>query len=302
MTCYIRTYMNGFEPCHDVWKVEDNTIFRLGITNPISFAAEPGEEIIAAVRRQCASWFESGNSFEKTILEPGEYYPRMARPSNHHPSESPGRNPGHEAEAKRIAIARGQLLALTRQLKRICETVHPEGGMLDAYGHDIRNVLILACTEVESQWKGVLSANGVRGRNLTRRHYKALGEAMRLHEYAASFHVYPWLAALRPFSGWGYADRGLSWYDAYNAVKHNREGAFSKGTLHDAFEAVSACFVMLVAQFGTHEGLGHDPELTSTFRLAEVPRWPLSEIYIFPYGAETTAAGLRAVDYPFNLG
>jgi hypothetical protein len=49
----------------------------------------------------------------------------MARPNDQHPDESPGANPGIQANRDFIAVARGQLTVLTRQLDRICQTVPP---------------------------------------------------------------------------------------------------------------------------------------------------------------------------------
>jgi hypothetical protein len=61
-----------------------------------------------------------------------------------------------------IASARGQLVSLKRKLETICQTVQPSEKTLDlVYGHEIRNLLILAATEVETHWRGILIANGV---------------------------------------------------------------------------------------------------------------------------------------------
>ena len=95
-----------------------------------------------------------------------------------------------------------QLTVLTRQLDRICQTVQPTEETFGALGHDIRNLLILACTEVESHWRGVLVANGVSKDRFTTQDYVAQREAMRLDEYAIDFPNYPWLAPLEPFEGW----------------------------------------------------------------------------------------------------
>lgn len=307
MSYYIRVYEHMGQIYHQLWKAEESTIFRIDITNARGsgafFDSTLGEEIIAAVERQCPSWFADGNPFHETVLGPGEYYPRIARPSDSHPNESPGRCPGLMEEANNIAVARGQLIALARTLNRICETVHPEGDMLGAYGHEIRNLLILACTEVESQWRGVLTANSCRG-DFKRQHYVRLRDPMKLDEYAVSFPNFPWLSPFKPFLGWGKSEvkntDGLTWYDAYNQVKHKREDAFRLATLNNAFNAISACFVMLVAQYGVHDGLRHNPELTSSFQLLAVPSWPLSEVYLFPYG-EGPRKGYIPKPFPFQI-
>jgi hypothetical protein len=132
-------------------------------------------------------------------------------------------------------------------LGRICQTVQPEGKNLDAFGHDIRNLLILACTEAETHWRGVLVANGVTQDRYTTNDYVKLRDPMKLDEYAVTFPNYPWLAAFKPYEGWNTAKPtcSLGWYDAYNAVKHNRETEFERATLRRVFEAISACVVMM---------------------------------------------------------
>src|SRR3984957_18024538 len=101
--------------------------------------------------------------------------------------------------------------------------------------------------EVESHWRGVLVANGVKGHGVnedrfTTNQYVNLNAAMRLDEYAVEFPSYPWLPSVRPFAGWGSSGKptqDLAWYDAYNAVKHNRESEFARATLGHAFVGLS---------------------------------------------------------------
>lgn len=309
MGYYIRCLDTPSGSSAQIWKIDDDIAIRVGISNAEQspggfFKVEPGETIWAALKRQTPWFGPNGESpFHELVLQPGEYYPRMARPIDQHPSEAPGWSPGARDEVNVIAIARGQLTALTRQLDRICQTVQPTEQTFSAFGHDIRNLLILACTEVESHWRGVLVANGITKDRFTTFDYVALRQAMRLDEYAVSFPYYPWLAAMTPYEGWGSTGRptqDLGWYDAYNAVKHDRENAFDQATLRHAFEAVTACAIMMVAQFGTREGLGQRSELQSSFHLSTVPAWPLSEVYIYPYGEQKE--DWRPVSFRFNAG
>jgi hypothetical protein len=179
------------------------------------------------------------------------------------------------------------LTTLLRQLDRICQTVQPTEKTFDTFGHEIRNLLILACTEVESHWRGVLVANGVKGDRFNTKQYVKLMAAMRLDEYAVEFPSFPWLPSISPFAVWGSSGKptqDLAWYDAYNAVKHNCEAKFERATLGHAFQAVTACAIMMAAQFGLPHGLGQRSELQSFFHFSAVPRWPLSDVYIYPYG------------------
>ena len=299
MPYLIQTGYNG--AVLGVWKSSDAMVVRLGISNAENgpntcFRATDGASALEVIRKTNPQWFEGAGAFDELRLAPGKYYRRMARPNNSYPHEAPGSNPGASGEANFIAIARAQLAALSAQLGRICQTVHPTQETFFAYGHDIRNLLILACTEVETHWRGTLAANGVRKRELTTGSYFALNEAMRLGEYAISFPDYPWLAPLRPFEAWT-ADEGPRWYRAYNAVKHDRETKFDQATLQSAFEAVSACAIMLCAQFGSIGTLRPHSELQAFFHFEHVPQWPFAEVYTPPY----EGGGWTPTDYPFEL-
>ena len=64
--------------------------------------------------------------------------------------------------------------------------VNPADDNLETFGGAIRDIIILACTEVEAQWKGVLEAhnvNPINGRQYNTRDYVKLLPAMRLDAY-----------------------------------------------------------------------------------------------------------------------
>jgi hypothetical protein len=304
MSYYLRLGSNGgyFEP----WKIGPDIAVRLAISNPergagTYFEAAPGETIWNTIRR-LTPWFEPDgqNPFHEAGLRPGEYYPRMARPINFRPSSVPGVSPGAQQEVDVIATARSQLTVLTRQLDRICQTVHPAVQTFETFGHDIRNLLILASTEVEAHWCGVLSANGVKKDRYSTNDYVHLLRAMKLDEYAVTFPSYPWLDAIEPYKGWGSTGKptqDLRWYDSYNAVKHNREANFARATLRHVFEAISASVIMMAAQFG-EDGIGVRSEVQSFFKFSAFPYWSPSDLYI--ESCEETGVDWSPV--AFNLG
>jgi hypothetical protein len=281
---------------------------RVGVTNPEGgpgsyFKAEPGESVWDTMKRQASAWFEPAGSepFQKTVLAPGQFYPRIARPWFDRPSDFPCIPLMRRSDSNFIAMARSQLTALMRQLDLICQTVHPSEDTFNAFGHSIRNLLILACTEVETHWRGVLVANNFKQEKYTTNHYVLLQRAMKLGDYAIAFPSFPWLAPVRPFEVWGTSgqpSQELGWYAAYNAVKHNREHEFCRAALRNLFEAISACVIMMVAQFGSIVGLGRNTELASFFHLSSSPVWLLSHASMPPFG-ETTGEPLE-VNYPFD--
>jgi hypothetical protein len=132
--------------------------------------------------------------------------------------------------------------------------------------------------EAETQWRGIISANKSTQTKFNSNEFVKLCEPMRLQEYAISFLDYPDLEPIKPFAAWRKSDptESLAWYTAYHGVKHNRESEFEKGTLQRAFEAVSACICLLVAQFGQ---VALSFEISSFVQL-ETPNWAITEMYL----------------------
>jgi len=257
-----------------LWRVSQNTADRLDIfdaSGMYHYEGTSAEALINILKENYPL-----TTFYKLILEPGEYFPRMARPSSI--SDSPGQNPDKSPSFRDArAVSAGQLHALIEQLQSVFRVVHPIEDNFQTFGHEIRNILILACTEVEAHWKNILLANGKRaGTKLST--YGYLNAAMRLEEYRVAFPWYPWIRKSYPFSGWE-ANKTLAWYIAYNKVKHDRESQFKEATLKHALTAVAACFVMLCAQYGWDFARSGELGSREFFQLKEAPKWGPHEIY-----------------------
>jgi hypothetical protein len=277
---------------HHLWAVRDRTAERIDVYPSYNTRHVAGdhENILDVLRQR-----HPGTAFHKLVLNPGQYFPYMARPT-----ASDGKGPGYNPDKGDLsrdarAATTGQLHALNQQLEQICRVVHPKDSNLQAYGHEIRNVLILASTEVEVLWKRTLEANGQSG--MRTKDYIKLLPAMKLDQYRLDFPYYPWLKPMSPFGGWdtSHPSRSLGWYAAYNAVKHDRESQFAQATLMHAFEALGACFVMLCAQYGWDFALRDDAALRAFLRLLDGPQWTPEDCYIID-GNPTPA------HYPFPRG
>jgi hypothetical protein len=136
------------------------------------------------------------------------------------------------------------------ELKRIFDYVEPADANLSCYSHQLYALLLRACTEFESNAKAVLVANGYSvGRNLNIVDYHKLNAAMRLSDYAVRIPIWNGQARrVEPFRTWR-AGPTLSWYQSYNASKHDRALNFSHASLENAVMAVSAVFCISFAQF-----------------------------------------------------
>jgi hypothetical protein len=273
------------------WEFHERECFRVD-TVPTRdgiyhFTVPDDQELWAFLAEKCA-WFRDGDqaTFFQLDLPPGRFHPRMARPFHIEPGDETLSYPGEVADRSAIAKSRGQVAVLSRALDELCQTVHPEGQNLEVYGHDIRNLLILACTEVEAQWRGVLQANGVVLERPNTADYVRLCKPMRLTEYAVSLAAFPWLEPLAPFRVWdarGNPTKDLAWYQAYNDTKHDRDGRFDQATLRHALDAVCALVIMTVAQYGRERALGDGALLIAQYVMVEGPAWTTAECYTPPY-------------------
>jgi hypothetical protein len=92
----------------------------------------------------------------------------------------------------------------------------------------------------------------------------------------------------------------MPWYDAYNAAKHDRESELKTATLKFAFDAVAACIIMIVAQFG--EVFGFDLNTSrhprTFFWLRGGPIWDLTDCYV--EASEAGNGDWIPVNYPFS--
>lgn len=281
---YLQRAMSGLELVERFWAVDEGIAHQDVLPSAIgTHLAAHGEDILTTLQSRFP-----GAEFHRLCLGPGEYFPRMARPQSTAPECSPGKNRDESPAALNArTISTGQLHALIQQLQEICRVVHPTDQNLNAYGHEIRNLLIIACTEVEAQWKSILLANGAQANN--RRDYVKLSSAMKLKEYRVSLPWFPWLDPIAPFERWvptpNRVKQHLPWYDAYNAVKHDREQNFAEAKLRYAIEALTACFVMLCAQYGLDFVRTGEEARDVFFRLVNRPFWEPAELYVPEYGA-----------------
>jgi hypothetical protein len=277
-----------------VWHFDGSKAIRVGIANPderCMTILQDGEGLRQALQR-VPMFAQSAFVLHRMELPPGAYYPRMARPNDQHPAESPGMLPEFWKLPDLMAVTLNQMRSLVGMLDAIFQAVHPVQANMLCFGSSIRNLLILACTECEAQWRGVLAANGIGRARPSTADYVKLTPALRLSEYAVKLQHYPWLDPVAPFATWEAAapTRSIGWYDDYNAAKHDREAAFARATVGSAIQAVAAVWIMVAAQFGIH-GVREFDDLRRYFHLERVPHWRYSEVYTHGYDGFAAAAG-----------
>ncbi|EIG9086410.1 hypothetical protein LGC28_000633 [Serratia marcescens] len=207
--------------------------------------------------------------------ETGLYYPRM--------------NKG-EPKLYHQQIKESQVLDEVRSFTNICTSltelfnyIDPDERNLNCFGSKAREILIIACTEVEYLLQSFLVENNYcakNGRFTTKDYVKCL-DFLKLNEYSVELVFYPSLKDWSPFRDWSEskATTSLAWYDAYNSVKHNRGANKQKATLKFVVNSVAAIHIILVAQYG-YEIFGSplQSNFSSIFKTIKYPNFSTTEL------------------------
>ncbi|MGE7776583.1 hypothetical protein ACQKLP_17785 [Chitinophaga sp. NPDC101104] len=153
-----------------------------------------------------------------------------------------------------IRFAQQALRLLISKLDDLFLYIEPNGSGLSAYSHKTRELLLLACTELESYWRTYMDK--VYGVFATSRYttndYIKLLPKLHLKDFEFGLTAFPSFPAEVPFGLWTSSSPtgSLPWYDSYNKIKHDKIGNFHLATLHYCISAVLANLAMFCARFG----------------------------------------------------
>jgi hypothetical protein len=107
----------------------------------------------------CKDWileYFSDNEPDTVSCDPGTFYKRIYRPGSSPLAGCPSPSVLYDEAMNSAYIA---LKLLLQKLEELFETIEPTEQNKKCYGHKVREVLLLACMEVESGWKAVLDEN-----------------------------------------------------------------------------------------------------------------------------------------------
>lgn len=164
--------------------------------------------------------------------------------------------------SKALKIDEGEKLRAKRELKILIEKLHeilmyiePDNVCLNTYGHKIRELLILACTECENTWTYYMRLSANNNSRLTTNDYVKLKDKLFLDEYQVTFSNHPIIKYFKPFDSWNVNQptSSLPWYDDYNKTKHNKDRYFNKATLENCLNAISANIIMFCIKYSPYE-------------------------------------------------
>ncbi|ROT46081.1 hypothetical protein [Pusillimonas sp. NJUB218] len=207
------------------------------------------------------------------VDQPGYYFPRMNRGSIRF-------NYVNDAFHLDMRAYRN----IQTSLDSLFDVLEPHPKNFVSYGHKIRELLILTCTEVEFLLLKVLTENGYPEKDrYSTRDYVICLDLLKLDQWKAELIQYPSIKTFAPFANWSkdHPTNSLPWYRAYNAVKHNRGDNIDQANFEHALDAVAALHVLLSAQYGNQifDSYQQRTEERSIFVNVATPEWSVHEKY-----------------------
>lgn len=200
---------------------------------------------------------------------------------------------------ERSALCRAYKI-LQKDLETLFEYIEPCDSNKLAYSHRTFELTLRICTEFEANCKGILIANDYDKdpKFLNIKDYWKLNSATKLSEYKLLLRTWhPNPLVLHPFAQWEHTTyQPLSWYQAYNDAKHNRDTKFNRSNLEITIQALAGLLCILYAQFNVHtthlyrppqmvyskDSLGMEGLEGSMFDISP-PAWSDSESYDFEW-------------------
>lgn len=175
------------------------------------------------------------------------YRPGVNRDTFNNPTEGYERDALFLPEEERKSMIKAARLIID-DFERLFEYIEPHASNENVFSHRIYELLLRACTEVESCCKGILMANGHAANNMG--DYMKIEQSSSLSGYTVEyFNWLPYKYVTQPFANWA-TGASLPWYKAYNDVKHNRCQNFSKASLKHLLDAISGLLCVIHAQIG----------------------------------------------------
>lgn len=164
------------------------------------------------------------------------------------------------AEDERYCKERKQLIRMYKMLQaQVIDTfqyVEPVEANKSVYSLRYHQLYLNICAEIETNFRGILKANGYgRGNekswNIKDDFFKT-NSALKLHGYKLESFFYEisnCSGANQPFERWSNSYE-LTWYQDHNSVKHNRTTDYHNASLLNVVTALAGLYILLYSQFG----------------------------------------------------
>jgi len=189
-------------------------------------------------------------------------------------------------------------LLMQSDIQKLFEYVEPADKNEETYSYRTHELFIRVCIEVEANCKAILHDNGYSRKKEKYWNMSDYCLIENTHKLSAYEIVLPrWdgkHSRYKPFSRWA-ENKGLHWYQYYNAVKHDIHSNFRHANIKNLVEATCGLVVLLSAQFLNEDfspntgclsmsgpGDGMESAIGDYFRV-KYPEWEAKDRYEFEW-------------------
>lgn len=196
--------------------------------------------------------------------------------------------------------AKRELGILVQKLQEILLFVEPSEAGLKSYSHKARELLFLACSDLECNLKKYNF-----NRNKSMKDYIKLTEYIDLTKYKLSLVGYANPYKCCPFENWNELEpsKSIAWYDAYNQIKHNTDANFHLSTLENCINAIAANIILFAVRYSPRYLYEKDDICSNSIKSSLDYRIENSmDFYIPIFEGERSCTGAFSVPYHFHNG
>lgn len=181
-------------------------------------------------------------------------------------------------------------LSLEKDLSNTSRYIEPSG-QENVYSYEFAKLIILACTEIETIFKVICTEkSGKECGNIGE--YKDIILSSFPKIVYAEVYVSRWSQMIIPFDGWD--TEKLGWWDAYVAIKHNRDINFELATYKNAVYSLSALYLLilyLAKVFDTHVSDARGTYIISDYSYKYLVCNPTKPLPDFDTNNDTSTSG-----------
>lgn len=199
-------------------------------------------------------------------------------------------------------IAKRDIKILLEKIQDILAYIEPSSQSLQAYGYKLRELLILACTEVENILK--FYTPNPTGKMLNTSDYIQIMQKVALNKYNISFIDCVNKYSCKPFENWNSSapTQSIQWYHAYNKVKHDKANNINQATLENCLNAVAAVIIMFCIRYSPYVLYRETDSCSAVFKNSieiGMENMTLDDIYIPILSGEKTNSGAIYASHKF---
>ena len=196
--------------------------------------------------------------------------------------------------------AKRSLGILVEKLQELLLYVEPSKEGLKSYSHRARELLFLACSDLECNLKRYNFKNNERMND-----YIQILDYIDLSKYKLSLVGYSNPYKCCPFENWKKKEpsKSIPWYYAYNQIKHNIDANFHLATLENCINAIAANIILFAVRYSPRYIYEKDDVCSNLIRSSLDYRIENSEDFYIPIiEGERSYSGCYSASFPFHNG